>query len=327
MDKKQVGILGVGAYLPETVLTNADLEKKVDTTDEWITTRTGIKQRRIAAKDKATSDLGVEAAIAALKDAGIAPEELDAIIVATVTGDMSFPSTACIIQEKLQAKNAACFDISAACTGFIYGLSIARSFILSGSYKYVLVVGAEKMSSVVDWQDRSTCVLFGDGAGAAILGIQKEKRILSIYLGSNGKFADLLKIPAGGSRLPATQETVKEGMHFLKMSGNEVFKLAVKIMTDAAQKALKMAGLKCQDVDCLIPHQANIRIIDATARRIGLPREKIFLNIEKYGNMSAASTAVGLAEAIKEHRVKKGDNIVLVAFGSGLTWGAAVIQC
>ncbi|MFH1778358.1 MAG: beta-ketoacyl-ACP synthase III [Candidatus Omnitrophota bacterium] len=327
MDNKSVGIIGIGAYLPKKIVTNNDLEKMVNTSDEWITTRTGIKKRRLAAPEMAASDLGIYAAKNALKNANIKPAQLGAIIVATMTPDMLSPATACIIQEKLKADQAACFDINAACTGFIYGLAVARSFIISGEYKYVLVVACEKISSFIDWQDRSTCVLFGDGAGAVVLGPKNKNRIISVYLGSDGNKAELLKIPAGGSRCPATLETVKNRLHFLKMNGNEIFKFAVKNMTSAAEKARKLAGVKKEDIDCVIPHQANIRIINATAKRLGIPREKIFFNIEKYGNMSAASVVVGLYEAIKTKRIKKGNNVILVAFGSGLTWGACVIKC
>lgn len=323
---QEVGIVGLGRYLPSKKLTNHDLEKMVDTSDEWITTRTGIKERRIAPKEIATSDLGIEAAKIAIKDAKLKPEDIDLIITATITGDMAFPSTACIIQEKIGAKNAAAFDINAACSGFVFGVIIAKQFVDSGLYKNVLVIGAEKLTSIVDWQDRSTCVLFGDGAGACVISRSKERRIISYFMGSDGSGGEFLKLPAGGSRRPATIETVKEKLHFLKMEGNEVFKLAVRVMADAANKAITRAGLLCSDIDVLIPHQANIRILTAVAKKIGLPEEKIFMNIEKYGNMSSASTAVALAEASQEKRIQKGDNVVLVAFGAGLTYGAVVIK-
>jgi len=326
MIMEQAGILGLGCYLPSKKLTNKDLEKMVDTSDEWIMTRTGIRERRIAPKEFAASDLGLEAAKIAIKDAGLKPEDIDLIITATVTGDMAFPSTACIIQDKIGAVNAAAFDINAACSGFVFAITIAKQFVDSGLYKHVLVIGTEKMTSLVDWEDRSTCVLFGDGAGACVIGKSKDRHIVSYFLGCDGSGANLLKLPAGGSRIPATEETVKNKMHFLKMEGNEVFKLAVKVMADAANKAITRAGLLCADIDLLIPHQANIRILNAVAKKMGLPEEKIFLNIEKYGNMSSASTAVALAEASKEARVKKRDNVCLVAFGSGLTYGAVVIK-
>lgn len=323
---EQTGILGLGCYLPARKLTNKDLEKMVDTSDEWIMTRTGIRERRIAPKEIAASDLGAEAARLAIKDAGLKPEDIDLIITATVTSDMAFPSTSCIIQNKLGACNSAAFDINAACSGFIFGITIAKQFVDSGFYKNVLVIGAEKMSNLVDWTDRSTCVLFGDGAGACVIGKSKERQIISYFIGCDGSGSNLLRLPAGGSRIPTTEETVKNKLHFLKMEGNEVFKLAVKVMADAANKAITKAGLLCSDIDLLIPHQANIRILIAVAKKMGLPEEKIFFNIEKYGNMSSASTTVALAEAYKEHRIKKGDNVCLVAFGSGLTYGAVVIK-
>ena len=323
---KKVGIIGVGAYLPAKVLSNADLEKMVDTSDEWITTRTGIKERRLAGPDEAASDLAIKAAQQALKDAQLEAKDLDLIIIATITPDMQFPSTACIVQNGLGAKNAICFDISAACAGFVYAIVIAKQFIATGSCKNALVVGSEVMSSVTDWQDRNTCVLFGDGAGAAVLAPVKSGGILSGYLGNDGSKVDLLLIPGGGSRHPATHKTVDDHQHYLKMEGNEVFKLAVKIMSESAQIALKQAGLECSDVDLVIPHQANIRILSAVAKKLRLPEEKIYLNIEKYGNMSSASTAVALCEAVREGRIKKGDVVLLDAFGAGLVWGACVIK-
>ncbi|MEK6732773.1 MAG: beta-ketoacyl-ACP synthase III [Candidatus Omnitrophota bacterium] len=323
---EQAGILGLGCYLPPRKLTNKDLEKMVETSDEWIMTRTGIKERRVAAKECASSDLGVEAARLAIKDAGLKPEDIDLIITATVTGDMAFPSTSCVIQDKIGACNAAAFDINAACSGFVFGIVTAKQFVDSGLYRNVLVIGSEKMTSLVDWTDRSTCVLFGDGAGACVIGKANDRKIISYFIGCDGSGWNLLKLPAGGSRMPATEETVKNKLHFLKMEGNEVFKLAVKVMADAANKAITKAGLLCNEIDLLIPHQANIRILMAVAKKMGLPEEKIFMNIEKYGNMSSASTAVALAEANKEGRVKKGDHIALVAFGAGLTYGAVVIK-
>lgn len=322
----KAGILGLGCYLPPNRLTNKDLEKMVDTTDEWIVTRTGIKERRIASKEIATSDLAVEAAKIAIKDAGLKPEDIDLIITATVTGDMAFPATACVIQNKLGAINAAAFDINAACSGFVFGIVVAKQFVDSGIYKNVLVIGAEKLTSVVDWDDRSTCVLFGDGAGACVIGKSKDRRIISHFIGSDGTGANLLKLPAGGSMLPATQDTVKNKLHFLKMEGNEVFKIAIRLMADAANKVIVNAGLECSDIDLLIPHQANMRILMAVAKKIGLPEDKIFLNIERYGNMSAASTAVALVEASQERKIKKGNKVVLVAFGAGLTYGAVLIE-
>jgi 3-oxoacyl-[acyl-carrier-protein] synthase III len=323
---KRVGIIGVGEYLPKKVLTNADLERMVDTSDEWITIRTGIKQRRLAAKGEATSDLAIKAARAALEDAHLGPGDIDLIIVATITPDMSFPSVACLLQHALFARDAACFDISAACAGFVYALTVAQQFISSGIYKNALIVGAEILSSITDWQDRSTCVLFGDGAGAVVLSEVESGGILSAYLGSDGSKADLLLMPGGGSRNPASHQTIDNRLHYIKMQGNELFKSAVKIMAEAAQIALKKAGLECRDIDLVIPHQANIRIIMAMAKKLGLSKDKIYLNIEKYGNMSSASTVTALCEAVKLGRIKKGDIVLLDAFGAGLVWGACVIR-
>lgn len=328
MEKIKVGFLGVGFFVPPKVLTNADLEKMVDTSDEWITTRTGIKERRIAEANVATSDLAKEAALKALKNAGVNPLEIELIIVATITPDMPFPSTACIVQSKLGASNAACFDISAACAGYVYAIAIAEQFIKAGAYKNALVIGAEKLTAITDWKDRNTCVLFGDGAGAGVLGkVNGASGVLSVYLGADGTQCDILKMPAGGSRLPASHKTVDERLHYVKMEGSELFKHAVRIMAEAGERAAKMAGLNSpQEIDCVIPHQANIRILNAVAKKIGIPSEKIYLNIERYGNMSSASTAVALAEAVQNKRIKKGDMILLDAFGSGLVWGAIIVK-
>jgi len=323
---KKVGIISVGEYLPEKILTNRDLEKMVDTSDEWITTRTGIKERHLVSNNEAASDLAAKAAEDALRNAKLKAIELDLIIVATITPDMQFPSTACFVQAKIGAKTAACFDISAACAGFVYALATAHQFISSGLYKNALVIGTEVLSSITDWKDRNTCVLFGDGAGAAILSEVKSGGIISTYLGSDGLMTKLLNVPAGGSRLPATHQTLDSRMHYIKMQGNELFKLAVTIMTQAAKKVLKQANLKFSDVDIVIPHQANARIIMAVAKKLGLSEEKIYLNIEKFGNMSSASTATALCEAVKEGKVKKGDIILLDAFGAGLVWGACLIE-
>jgi len=323
---KKVGIIGVGEYLPEKILTNADLEKMVDTSDEWITTRTGIKQRHLAAKGEAASDLAFRAAGQALKNAKIKPEDLDLIVVATITGDMPFPSVASILQNKLGAKHAASFDISAACAGFVYGLSVAQQFIASSAYKNALVIGVEVLSSITDWQDRNTCVLFGDGAGAAVLSEVKSRGIISTYLGCDGSKSGILNMPAGGSANPATTETVRNRQHFIKMQGNELFKIAVNTMTKAAEIVLEQAGMTFADVDLIIPHQANARIIMAVAKKLGIPEERVYLNIERCGNMSSASTVTALCEAVQEGRVKKGDVILLDAFGAGLVWGACVIE-
>lgn len=323
---KKVGIIGVGEYLPQRILTNADLEKMVDTSDDWITSRTGIKERRIVSPGESSSDLAVEAAKEALHNAKIKPANLELIIVATITPDMQFPSTACFVQAKLGAKKAVCFDVSAACAGFVYAICVAQQFISNGIYKNALVIGSEILSAITDWTDRSTCVLFGDGAGAVVLSGVKSAGILSTYLGSNGELTDLLMIPGGGSKFPASHQTIDAKQHYIKMQGNELFKIAVKTMTAAAQVALKKAKLKCKDVDLVIPHQANVRIIMAMAKRLGLVADKIYLNIERYGNMSSASTAVALCNAVKEGRIKKGDIVLLDAFGAGLVWGACVIK-
>lgn len=327
MKVKRTGILGVGKYLPENVLTNADLERMVDTNDEWITTRTGIKERRIAADNEATSDMAVKAAKEALLDAGLKPSDIDLIIVATITPDMFFPSTACQVQYKLGAPTCAAFDVSVACSGYVYGLAIADQFIKSGLYRNALVIASEKLSAVTDWEDRSTCVLFGDGAGAAIVGEVDSGGIAGIHLGADGSKGDLLQLPAGGSRMPASFKTVENKLHTIKMEGNVLFKHAVKIMADAALAVTEPLGIKGDDIDIIIPHQANIRILNALAKRMGVdPSRKVYLNIEKYGNMSAASSAVALTEAVEAKRIKKGDRILMVAFGGGLTWGALVIE-
>lgn len=324
--RKHIGIVGLGSYVPKKVLTNRDLEGMVETTDEWITTRTGIRERRLAASNESTSTLAFNAAKEALKNAKVKPEDVELIIVATVTPDMQFPATACFVQEMLGARLAACFDVGAACAGFVYALVTAQQLLAGGLYKNALVIGAEKLSAVTDWSDRNTCVLFGDGAGAAVLAPVSSGGILGSYLGSNGSLTELLMLPAGGSRNPASKTTVAEKMHFIKMRGNEVFKLAVKIMADAACRVLKLCDLGVEDIDCFIPHQANMRILDAVARKMGLPLEKIFFNVAHYGNMSAASTPVALAEAYHSGRIKGGDIVVLDAFGAGLVWGSCVIE-
>ncbi|HNX80635.1 MAG TPA: beta-ketoacyl-ACP synthase III [Candidatus Omnitrophota bacterium] len=323
---KKVGFIGIGSYVPEKILTNADLEKIVDTSDEWITSRTGIKERRIIAQSEATSDLAYKAALQALAEAKLKPEQIDLIIVATITPDMQFPSTACFVQHKLGATNAFCFDVAAACAGFVYAVTIAKQFIARGALKNALVIGSETLSTITDWQDRNTCVLFGDGAGACVLSEVKSGGILSSYLGSDGSMSDILMVPGGGSRNPASHETIDQRQHFIKMRGNELFKIAVNVMAEAACKAVEKAGLKADDIDLVIPHQANIRIIMAVAKKLGLTEEKVFFNIEKYGNTSSASTIIALTEAVKIGRVRKGDIILLDAFGAGLTWGACVIQ-
>ena len=320
-------IVGLGSYVPQKVLSNADLERLVDTSDEWITTRTGIRERRIAAENESTSDLATQAARRALSAAKIHPEELDLILIATVTPDMLFPSTACLVQDRLGARKAAAFDIEAACSGFIYGLEIGRQFIASGTYRKVLVIGAEKLSSIVNWNDRNTCVLFGDGAGAAVLAPHHEPgRIWTVCLGADGSKGSLLYVPAGGSRAPATKETVEQALHFIHMNGRETFKHAVQAMYGAAKTVLEKAGIEIDQVKCIIPHQANRRIIDAVATRLGAKPEQVFVNLDRYGNTSAASVAIALDEAARNGVIEEGDLVLLVAFGAGFTWGAALIE-
>ncbi|MFC5986295.1 beta-ketoacyl-ACP synthase III [Marinicrinis lubricantis] len=326
MNIRPVGILGTGKYVPERVLTNKDLEQMVDTNDEWITSRTGIKERRIAAEHEATSDLAYHASMEALRNAGISADDLDLIIVATITPDMAFPSTACILQEKLGAKKAAAFDLAAACSGFIYSLANASNFIAMGTYKHVLVVGAECLSRITDYTDRNTCVLFGDGAGAVVLGEVPEGRgFKSFELGSDGSGGELLKLAAGGSRNPASAETIENKQHYIHMEGREVFKFAVRIMGSAADEALRKAGCTKEDIDFLVPHQANIRIIQAALQRLELDEDKCIINLPFYGNASAASIPLALAEANENGRLREGDTVLLVGFGGGLTWGASVL--
>jgi 3-oxoacyl-[acyl-carrier-protein] synthase-3 len=320
-------ITGVGSYVPERVVTNADLEKLVETSDEWITSRTGIKERRIAAADQFTSDLAVKAAERAMTMAGVTASQIQLIIVATITPDMPFPSTACLVQRKLGVRNIPAFDIEAACSGFIYGLEIGMQFIMSRTYETVLVIGAEKISSIVDWTDRNTCVLFGDGAGAAILQHRENSRgLLTAVMGADGQKAELLSMPAGGSRCPATMDTVAAKLHFLRMDGKETFKNAVQAMCSAANEALRRCAIDITQIKCVIPHQANRRIIDAVSDRLGATKEQVFINVDKYGNTSAASVAIALDEAVAAGRVQRGDLILLVVFGAGLTWGASVIE-
>ncbi|AOZ94808.1 beta-ketoacyl-ACP synthase III [Paenibacillus crassostreae] len=323
---RPVGILGTGKYVPEKILTNSDLEKMVDTNDEWIVSRTGIKERHIAAPDQATSDLAYEAAIKALESAGMTADQLDLIIIATVTPDMMFPSTACILQEKLGALQAAAFDLSAACSGFVYGLATATNFIKTGMYNNALVIGADCLSRITDYTDRNTCVLFGDGAGAVVIGEVPEGRgFLSFDLGAEGSGGHLLKLEAGGSRNPASADTVADKKHFIYMSGREVFKFAVRVMGSATEAVLTKAGKTKEDVDLFVPHQANIRIIQSAMNRLELPPEKCMINVDKYANTSAASIPLALVEAAEQGRMKEGDTILMVGFGGGLTWGASVL--
>ncbi len=320
-------IVATGSYVPERVLTNLDLEKMVDTSDEWIRERSGIRERRIAGDKEATSDLALEAAKSAFKRTDIKPKDIDLVIVASVTGDMPFPATACFLQHKLGLKKAAAFDVNAACSGFLYGLSISDSFIRSGNYKRILLVGAEMLSCITDWEDRSTCVLFGDGAGATILEATDEDRgIISTNLGSDGDMWELLHIPGGGSRNPSSKDSVKKKMHFIKMKGNETFKIAVRTLGNLVEETLKANKLKPTQLSMLIPHQANLRIIQATAERLNISMDKVFVNIDKYGNTSAASIPIALDEAVRQGRVKDGDYVILEAFGGGLTWASALIK-
>ncbi|MEK3714925.1 beta-ketoacyl-ACP synthase 3 [Paenibacillus sp. FSL R7-0333] len=323
---RPVGIIGTGKYVPERILTNSDLEKIVETNDEWIVSRTGIRERHIAAPEQATSDLAYEAALKALKSAGMKAEELDLIIVATVTPDSAFPSTACILQDKLGAKNAAAFDLSAACSGFVYSLATATGFIQNGMYNNALVIGADTLSRITDYTDRNTCVLFGDGAGAVIVGEVPEGRgFQSFDLGAEGSGGSLLNLEAGGSRLPASQQTVEDKKHFIYMNGREVFKFAVRVMGSATERVLTKAGLSKENIDLFVPHQANIRIIQSAMQRLDLPPEKVVVNVDKYANTSAASIPLALVEAAEEGRMKAGDAVLMVGFGGGLTWGASVL--
>ena len=325
-----VKISGTGSYLPDKILSNEDLEKIVDTSDEWITTRTGIKERRIAADTQSTSDLATEAAVDAMADAKLTSDEIDLIIVATISPDAYFPSTACYVQKNIGAINALCFDVSAACSGFLYAMQIAENFISSGQRKNALIIGAEKLSSMVDWEDRNTCVLFGDGAGAAILTADKEnegsKKILASVLGSDGRQTDILHVPGGGSACPITPDNADQKLNAIRMQGREVYKYAVNAMRRAAEQVLEKSNMEVEDVDKLIPHQANLRIIEAITDRMGIPSERTFVNLDKYGNTSAAAVAIALDEANKTQSIKKDDIVLLVAFGAGLTWASSLLK-
>lgn len=321
-----VGIIGTGSYVPEYILTNERLEQMVETTDEWIRTRTGIRERRYANKETATSDLAIEAAKRAIATAGIDPSMIGMLVVATVTPDMPFPSTACIVQEAIGARNAFAFDLGAACSGFVFALSLANDYLQQNPTRYALVIGAETLSKITDQDDRNTVVLFGDGAGAAVLGQKDQGGLLAFDLGSDGSGGSLLQVAAGGSRLPASKETVAGGLHYIRMNGKEVYKFAVRVMGESALRALAGAGLVGEDIDCLIPHQANIRIIEGASKRLKIGEEKVFVNLDRYGNMSAASIAVALDEAVRTGRIASGQVVVLVGFGAGLTWGSCVIK-
>lgn len=323
-------IIATGRYLPERVLTNAELEKMVATTDEWIVERTGIRERRIADADVGAAEMAARASRIAMERANIQPGELDVIVLSTATPDRLLPSTACDMQALLGATNAAAYDISAACSGFLYALSIAEGHIASGNAEIALVVSTEKMSAIVDWGDRSTCVLFGDGAGAAVLRRAESGNgghgVVSSFIRSDGTLAELLWRPGGGARIPMDIAVLDEKSHLVKMAGREVFKSAVRSMAEAADQALMRAGLTGADIDLLIPHQANMRIIDATARYAGIPMEKVFVNVDRYGNMSSATIPVALDEAVEQGRLKKGDNVMMVAFGAGFTWASTVMR-
>ena len=327
MGDTRARIIGTGSYLPEKVVSNFDLEKMVDTSNDWIVSRTGIENRRMASATESSSFMASEAAKAALVNAGLNASQIDMILVATVTPDMAFPSTGCLVQEKLGAVNAAAMDVEAGCSGFLYLLTIARGFIEAGLYKNILAIGVETLSRITDYTDRNTCVLFGDGAGACVISASKgEEGILSTHLGADGTGSEYLYMPAGGSLKPATAETILAREHYIKMAGSDVFKFAVRIMGKAALESVDLADLTLEEIDYLVPHQANIRIIEASAKRLKLPMEKVKVNLDKLGNMSAASIPVALDEALRSGEIKKGDNVVLVGFGAGLTWGSAVVK-
>jgi len=325
--KRHAQIVGWGKYVPSQVLTNDDLAKMVDTSDDWIRTRTGIVERRIAEPGETTSTMSIKAAQAALQVADVAPERLDLIIVTTATPDYLFPATACLVQDALGARRAGAFDLLAGCSGFVYGLGVGSQLIISGAYENVLVIGAETLSRIMDWTDRNTCVLFGDGAGALLLQASDAPGgVLSFTLGADGSGGDLLILPGGGSRHPASAETVAQKLHYARMNGREVFRFATRIMGHAAKEAIRAARLKIDDIDLFIPHQANIRIIESAAKHLKLPMDKVFVNLDRYGNTSCASIPIAVCEAIEEERIKPGDHLVLVSFGAGLTWAAAVVQ-
>lgn len=324
---KRARIIGTGSYVPERVMTNADLEKLVDTSDEWIVARTGIRERHIAAEGEYTSDLATKAAQRALEMAGVAPEELDLIIVGTITGDFPWPATACLVQNRLGAKGAAAFDVSAACSGFVFALDGAVKRIEAGASKKALVIGAEVLSRIIDWQDRNTCVLFGDGAGAVVLeGQEGDHGVLSTHLHSDGSYWELLYQAGFGSRCPASESGIAERLPFLKMQGNEVFKVAVRSLHEVAVEALEANGLTAADLDLFIPHQANRRILEATAKRIGLSEDQVYVNVDRFGNTSGASIPIALDEANRAGRVKAGDMVLFDAFGGGFTWASALLR-
>lgn len=321
-----VRILGTGSSTPKRVLSNFDLEKIVDTSDEWIRTRTGIVERRIADSDVATSDMAFEASLRAMEAASIDPVDIDGIILGTVTPDYFFPSTACVLQSRLGARKAFAFDLSAGCSGFVYGLQVGKGMIESEDARIILVVGAETMTRIMDFKDRATCVLFGDGAGAAIIAGSDSPGILSLHLGANGDDWELLHMPAGGSRLPPSEESVRNRLHYIKMKGNDIFKEAVKAMESAAIEAIRKANITPDEIDLFIPHQANLRIMEAVRRRLDIPPEKVFVNVDKYGNTSSASVPIALDEAVRSGRVRRGDLVLFSVFGAGFTWASGVVR-
>jgi 3-oxoacyl-[acyl-carrier-protein] synthase-3 len=321
-----IGIVGLGMHVPSKVLTNFDLEKMMDTTDEWIRTRTGIRERRVVEPGTSTSDLAYHAAVEALRSAHMSPKDVELLIVATTTPDMLFPSTSCLVQQRLGAGQAVCFDLSAACSGSVFAMITAQQYLLTGRYKNALVIGAETISSFLDWTDRSTCVLFGDGAGACVLAPVRHGGIMATDMGSDGSAAELLYMPGGGSKHPPSHRSVDQRLHYLRMNGGEVFKLAVRRMAESAKHVVKEAKIKPSEVQCFIPHQANVRIIEAVAKFADLPIERVYTNLQRYGNTSAASTLIALYEAVEEGVIKKGDHIVMVAFGAGMTWGSILLQ-
>ena len=327
---RPVIITGTGSFAPNRVLTNDDLSKLVDTSDEWIFSRTGIRERRIASERETASTMGAEAGRAAIESAGLDISEIDIVIAATITPDMPFPSTACLIQTRLGIRNAICMDVEAACSGFLYIMEVAGSLLQTGRYRNALIVGTEKLSSILDWTDRTTCVLFGDGAGAAVVSLapadNQTSGIIDFQLGADGANAEVLYQPAGGCAMPATEATVTDHQHYLKMRGREVYKLAVKVMGQAAAEILEQNGVTADQLGCVIPHQANMRIIEALSSRLEIPIERFYVNLDKYGNTSAASIPIALDEAVRAGRLQRGDLVLLVAFGAGLTWGATLLK-
>jgi len=323
-----ITISGTGSYAPERILTNAELAESVDTSDEWIYTRTGIRERKIATDGELTSDMAAEAGRRSVEAAGIDRDEIDLIIVATTTPDMPFPSTACLVQHKLGLKSLAAFDLQAACSGFLYALETGAAMVRSGAYRNALVIGAERLSSIVDWQDRSTCVLFGDGAGSVVVSRNHDPKSgwLGAQLGCDGSAVELLHLPGGGCKIPASSASVDERQHFIKMKGREVFKAAVRVMEQSARQILEHHGLTADQVGCVVPHQANLRIIETLAARLGIPMDRFFLNLDRYGNTSAASIPIALDEAVRSGRIKSGEVVLMVAFGGGLTWGSSLIR-